>query len=230
MVGIDEVGRGSWAGPLLVVAAKQDSCTHAPGTIFPCGAHSAYYNTPPSASQEEIAPGTQVRESCRYSGKLPDGLTDSKLLTRIQREKMFEELIKTCEFGEGWVSTGEIDQDGLANALRLGIARALKALKVINSEQIILDGSINYVSKLFTNASCLVDADRQIPIVSAASVYAKVSRDRFMQELSLKHPNYGFQNHVGYGTKAHQLALKNFGIIDGVHRMSFKPIGAMAGE
>ena len=148
-------------------------------------------------------------------------------MSRKQREEMLNKLSKVCEFGEGWVSAAEIDQKGLANAMRLGIARALKALKVLSAEQIVLDGSVNYVSKLFNNVSCLAGADRQIPAVSAASVYAKVTRDKFMRELSLKHPNYGFENHVGYGTKAHQLALKQFGILNGIHRTSFKPVGAM---
>jgi ribonuclease HII len=183
MVGIDEVGRGCWAGPLLVVAARQ------------------------------------VKE-------LPFGLTDSKLLTKKQRQTIYNQIITNVQFGEGWVSCGEIDKNGLASALRLGVARALKKLKALHSEEIILDGSVNYVKETFINSRCEVNADLNIPIVSAASIYAKVTRDNFMTELAKKHPEYGFDKHVGYGTKNHHSAIEKLGIISGVHRVSFKPVGA----
>jgi ribonuclease HII len=183
MVGVDEVGRGCWAGPLLVVAA-------------------------------------------RANGKLPTGLTDSKLLNKKQRESIFENLKYSVEFGEGWVSAVEIDAVGLAAALKLGISRALENLKVEFIEKIVFDGSVNYVDPKFINSKCEIDADLSIPIVSAASIYAKVTRDNFMNKLSLKYPRYGFENHVGYGTKMHNLALQDLGIITGVHRTSFKPIKA----
>jgi ribonuclease HII len=184
MVGIDEVGRGCWAGPLLVVAARADS-------------------------------------------RLPDGLTDSKLLSRQKREAIFQLLTPNVQFGEGWVTASEIDQKGLANALRLGIKRALKMLDVLIEEEIIYDGSVNYLAPKFINAKCVIDADLYVPIVSAASIYAKVTRDKFMQNLGKKYLNYGFENHVGYGTKAHKLALEQFGILPGIHRLSFKPVGAL---
>jgi ribonuclease HII len=184
MVGVDEVGRGCWAGPLLVVAARQIS-------------------------------------------ELPDGLTDSKLLSRKQREEMLSLLNNCCEFGEGWVRAKEIDKNGLADALRMGIERALVDLKVLADEEIILDGSTNYLDPKFINGKCVINADLSTPIVSAASIYAKVTRDKFMSDLSIKHPSYGFEKHVGYGTKAHKLALENLGILEGIHRTSFKPVGAL---
>jgi ribonuclease HII len=184
MVGIDEVGRGCWAGPLLVVAARQ-------------------------------------------AGELPIGLTDSKLLSRNQRELIYELLTTNFQFGEGWVAAEEIDRIGLAGALRLGVAKALKRLEVLHEEEIILDGSVNYINPKYSKTKCIINADLHIPVVSAASVYAKVKRDKFMRELGLKHPSYGFEKHVGYGTKIHQLALKEFGALEGIHRMSFKPIGAL---
>lgn len=184
MVGIDEVGRGCWAGPLLVVAA-------------------------------------------RASDGLPDGLTDSKLLNKRQREQLLNKLSICCSFGEGWVSAKEIDQKGLANALRLGVGRALKALNSLAEEEIILDGAVNYCAAKFKNAKCVIDADLNVPIVSAASIYAKVTRDKFMYELGLKYPKYGFESHVGYGTKAHRAALDEFGVLKNVHRTSYKPVKAL---
>src|SRR3990167_5495101 len=186
MVGVDEVGRGCLAGPILVVAARQ-------------------------------------------TGPLPDGLCDSKLMTRKQREEMFNLLGISCEFGEGWVKAVEIDQYGLAKALKLGIKRALKCLNAQINEEIIMDGKVNYIPKNFKNASCLVDADNLVPIVSAASIYAKVTRDNFMIKLAKRHPSYNFENHVGYGTKEHLNAITNSGIIKFVHRTSYAPISKLTG-
>jgi len=181
MVGIDEVGRGCWAGPLLVVAAREKD-------------------------------------------KLPDGLKDSKLLSKTQREKLLNKLSNSCEFGEGWVSATEIDELGLAGAMRLGVEKALTELEARGDEEIILDGNANYLPRHFTNAKCLIDADATVPLVSAASIYAKVRRDAYMSRLKDSYPLYGFEEHVGYGTKGHREAIQQNGIIEGLHRLSFKPI------
>ena len=181
MVGVDEVGRGAWAGPLLVVAAKQ-------------------------------------------TGPLAGGVKDSKLLSRAQREKILDKLSNSCEFGEGWVSAAEIDSIGLSRSLSLGASRALAMLKVIFDDEILLDGKFNYLPGKFTSAKAVVKADTDYKIVSAASIYAKVKRDRFMFKLSKDYPNYRFENHVGYGTKSHRDAIAKFGAIKGVHRFCFRPI------
>jgi ribonuclease HII len=183
MIGVDEVGRGCWAGPLLVVAARPISV-------------------------------------------LPLGLTDSKLLSKKQREYFFRLLVSSVKFGEGWVSAAEIDQSGLGEAIRTGVSKALEALKAGKAEQIILDGSVNYCGEEFIKAKCVVKADQQVPIVSAASIYAKITRDKFMRELGLLHPSYGFEKHVGYGTKTHRDALLKEGVLAGIHRISYKPVGA----
>jgi ribonuclease HII len=184
MIGIDEVGRGCWAGPLLVVAARANSV-------------------------------------------LPKGLTDSKVLSKMRREELFSQLALCCSFGEGWISVSEIDENGLANAMRLGAARALESLKVLAHEEITLDGSVNYINKNFINVKCLISADLLEPIVSAASIYAKVTRDNFMEELGINYPKYGFASHVGYGTAKHREALDEFGVLTGIHRQSFKPVKSM---
>jgi len=162
--------------------------------------------------------------AARTNSNLPQGLTDSKLLSKKQRESFFPDLILVCEFGEGWVGAEEIDEIGLANALRLGVARALENLNAKYTEQIIFDGKVNYINPKFSQTECIVDADLIIPIVSAASIYAKVTRDNFMAELGEKHPAYGFEKHVGYGTKNHLKAINEQGILDKIHRKSFKPI------
>ncbi len=180
MTGIDEVGRGAWAGPLLVVAAR------------------------------EVA-------------ALPPGLKDSKLLSKHRRYQLYRLLVGVCEFGEGWVAPGEIDRLGLTGAMRLGTARALDALEVKKDERIIFDGNINYCDPKFYQAAAVIDADALFPIVSAASIYAKVTRDKYMAELPERYKTYEFDKHVGYGTKQHSELLKLYGVSD-LHRRSFAPV------
>ena len=181
MIGVDEVGRGCLAGPLLVVAAQATS-------------------------------------------ELPEGIKDSKLLSRPQREKILNLLSICCEFGEGWVKCSEIDRLGLSKALTLGGKRALENIGATPQDEIILDGSFNYLPKKFQKTQAIVKADNSVTIVMAASVYAKVTRDRYMIELAKKHPGYFFENHVGYGTKSHMLAIKQLGALKYIHRESFAPI------
>lgn len=185
MIGIDEVGRGCWAGPLLIVAARQ-------------------------------------------AAELPRGLKDSKLLTKNRREQLAADIRLCCELGEGWVSAEEIDKWGLAEAMRVGVARALKVIDADSSEQIIMDGTVNYCDAQFTHVHCQAKADNLYPIVSAASIYAKVTRDAFMAQQDLQFPEYGFGRHVGYGTKEHSEALKVHGV-SSLHRLSFTPIKTLAG-
>ncbi len=184
LVGIDEVGRGAWAGPLLLVAA-------------------------------------------RARMTLPSGLADSKVLSKKQREQLIPLLKKSCDFGEGWVSNVEIDKLGLTKAMKLGVKRALLALGCQHSARIIMDGSINYCSDEYTKVECVIKADSLYPIVSAASIYAKVMRDNLMQKLAKEHPKYGFEKHVGYGTKLHSDGLKKFGVCE-LHRLSYKPVAGFA--
>lgn len=182
IVGVDEVGRGSWAGPLLVVAA-------------------------------------------RAKLDLPEGLTDSKLLSKAKREGLIEAIKAACDLGEGWVQPEEIDELGLTRAMKLGVSRALMALGVMSDESIIMDGLINYCSDEFTHVQTVAKADQTHPVVSAASVYAKVLRDEHMTRIAQFHPFYGFEKHVGYGTALHQNALKVHGVSK-IHRKSYKPIQA----
>ena len=181
MIGIDEVGRGAWAGPMLVVAVRSKI-------------------------------------------SLPVGLADSKKLTRMQREILLPHIIKLCDFGEGWVSAVEIDKLGLAESMRLGVGRALKAVKAKNNEEMVLDGAINYVSGEYRRAKTMIKADEVAPEVSAASIYAKVTRDLYMIELAKSYPDFQFETNVGYGTPEHKAALWEHGPIIGVHRFSFKPV------
>ncbi len=182
VIGIDEVGRGCWAGPLLVVAS-------------------------------------------RARGSLPSGLADSKVLSKAKRVLLIDSIVDSCDIGEGWVSPEEIDSLGLAGAMKIAVSRALKELKAESTEAIMMDGLVNYCPSEFINVQTVAKADQKYPIVSASSIYAKVTRDNYMAQESIKYPNYGFESHVGYGTKAHNEALKTYGVCD-LHRKSFKPVKA----
>lgn len=184
MIGIDEVGRGCWAGPLLVVATRSKEF-------------------------------------------LPIGLKDSKKLSKKRREYLYESIKKNCDNGEGWVSNMEIDELGLTSAMRLGVNRALMALHAGLKEEIIMDGLINYCSGMYKDVTCVAKADDLYPIVSAASVYAKVTRDNYMASLAGKYKVYEFARHVGYGTKLHNDMLTLYGVSD-LHRLSFAPVKKFA--
>lgn len=180
MIGIDEVGRGCWAGPLLVVAYRQRAA-------------------------------------------LPPTLTDSKLLTKLRRSSLISDITSAGEAGEGWVAAHEIDELGLAAAMRLAVKRALMVIDARVNEQIIMDGTVNYCDPTFVSVQTVIKADQTHPAVSAASVYAKVRRDDYMSKLAEEYPEYGFEKHVGYGTKFHQEQLALHGPCQH-HRKSFKPV------
>lgn len=185
MIGVDEVGRGCWAGPLVVAAAQIKS-------------------------------------------ELPQGLKDSKKLTAKRRQELLPLIKTSCRVGIGWVWPDEIDKLGLSQSLTLGGSRALSLLSLHSNEQILLDGSHNYLEKDFTMVTCVVGGDNLVSLISAASIAAKQARDEYMVFISHKFENYSFHQHVGYGTAKHLQALKRYGPIVGLHRMSFKPVGALA--
>ncbi len=180
IVGIDEVGRGCWAGPV-------------------------------------VAGAVLLSQPIK-------GLKDSKKLTKIQRERLDAEIRVTAhEFGIGWVTAQEVDKIGLTFAVRLAMIRAFEAIKM-PYEQVVIDGSYNFL-KDNPKSTALAGADNTVPAVSAASIIAKVARDRFMTEMSRRFVGYGFDKHVGYGTASHQAAINRQGICE-LHRRSFKPVKA----
>ncbi|HSX45687.1 MAG TPA: ribonuclease HII [Candidatus Saccharimonadia bacterium] len=182
IAGIDEVGRGCWAGPVVAGAVV-------------------------------------------LADAIP-GLKDSKLLSKKQRERLAAQVeVEALAVGIGWAQAVEVDELGMTEAVRLAMQRALELI-IIPYGQIIIDGSLNFLAENPT-AVAIVKADQTVPAVSAASIVAKVARDKYMAEACVKYPGYGFDKHVGYGTALHLEMLKLHGVSE-LHRKSFKPIRELA--
>ena len=184
IAGIDEAGRGPWAGPVVAGAV--------------------------------IFPDLQISDS------LAKKLDDSKKLTAAKRETLFEELhASNALIGCGMASVEEIDSLNILQATFLAMNRAVKNLPQA-PEFIIIDGN-----KLPPARPCparfLIKGDALSLSVAAASIIAKVTRDRLMCELAKEFPYYGWEKNAGYGTKAHQDGLKTHGICVH-HRKSYAPI------
>ena len=150
------------------------------------------------------------------------GINDSKKLTEKKREALFEEIKENAlSYGIASMSAEEIDQFNIYEATKRCMKKAIAQLKVpyqmIITDAMKLEG---YDVPLLA----MVKADANCENVAAASILAKVSRDRYMKELEETYPNYKFSVHKGYGTKQHLEELKKFGPIEGVHRKTFGPV------
>lgn len=184
IAGIDEAGRGPWAGPVVAGAV-----------IFP---------------------------QLKIPEHLAEKLDDSKKLSAAKREELFEEL-NTCGalIGCGSASVEEIDRLNILQATFLAMRRAVENLPATPSFAII-DGN-KVPSGLPCPARSLVKGDALSLSVAAASIIAKVTRDRLMTDLAKEFPYYGWEKNAGYGTKAHQIGLAEHGICIH-HRRSYAPI------
>ncbi len=176
--GIDEVGRGCFAGPVVAAAV-----------IFP-------KNIP-----------------------LLEGVMDSKILKPRQREKM-DPIIKKNAFA--WsiaeVSVTKINKFGIGKATQIAFRKVVKSLKT-NPDFILMDAF--YIKQLNRKRQKpIIKGDQKSLSIAAASIIAKVYRDKLMKELHKKYPQYGFAKHKGYGTKFHQAAIKKYGL-SRIHRKSF---------
>jgi ribonuclease HII len=181
--GVDEAGRGPWAGPVSVAAVILDPA------------------------------------------RLPKGINDSKKLTEKAREALFDEImavaVATCII---MVEAPEIDQLNILAATHLAMARAVEGLGVVPSLALI-DG--NRAPVLTCPTVTIVKGDALSLSIGAASILAKVSRDRLMIQADMDYPGYGFARHKGYGVPEHMAALEKLGPCP-MHRLSFKPVAAAA--
>jgi len=171
LCGIDEAGRGAFAGPLVVA-----------GVVL----------------EKDIL-----------------GLDDSKKLSEKKREALFEEIIQNSKYKIIFVDNNFIDKNGLS----LSLKNSITTIKNEFSDcRVLIDGNTNFGVE---GVEFLIKADSSIKEVSAASILAKVSRDRYMKNLSNEYDKYEFAKHKGYGTKRHKELIKKYGYSN-LHRLSFK--------
>ena len=168
----------------------------------------------------------------------PVGLRDSKLLSEPRREELQPAVAAWSRHAVGLASNEEIESIGIIAALGLAAARAIEVLRAsgvaIQDAVVLLDGSHDWLTPalrpddraLGLRVTTKVKADRTCAAVAAASVLAKVHRDRLMRALDERYPGYGFAAHAGYATAAHLSALKSLGPSP-VHRRSFAPVRAL---
>ncbi len=183
IAGLDEAGRGAWAGPVVAAAV-----------VLP-------------------SPGSRLKRRLH-------GLHDSKLLTSKQREHWEQELRQIAvSLSIGMSSVQEIDEIGILPATRLAMRRAVHGL-AIRAQHLLIDYIL--IGDVGINQTALPRGDSRALSIAAASVLAKVARDRKMVELDREYPGFGFARHKGYGTRQHQAALLELGPSP-IHRRSFKP-------
>lgn len=178
VAGIDEVGRGPFAGPVVAAAVI--------------------------LNPEDI----------------PEGMTDSKKLSKKKREQLFDEIMEKAEVGIGEASAQEIDELNILQATFLAMKRALEKLQNM-PDHILVDG--NRDPKIHPSTQLMVKGDSRSLSISAASIVAKVTRDRQMCAFSEAYPHYGWEKNSGYGTAEHRKGLSQFGVTP-LHRRSFAPI------
>ena len=151
-------------------------------------------------------------------GLVLDGVDDSKKLTPKKREKLFDRfLTQAAAWGIGWADEQEIDRVNILQATMNAMNRAISQLDPA-ADVALIDGNRN--QGILIPSVCLVGGDGKSQSVAAASILAKVSRDRRMTELDALYPQYGFAIHKGYGTAAHYAALREFGPSP-IHRKTF---------
>ena len=156
------------------------------------------------------------------------GLTDSKKMSEKKRDSLYQQITNQCYWSVAEASSIEIDQINILQATMLAMKRAIIDLQEEYSKysgnttfNVIVDG--NHCPDI-DNCKAIIKGDLSEPIISAASIIAKVTRDRQMRELDSQYPQYGFAQHKGYCTRSHLLALSKYGPIQGIHRHTFGPI------
>ena len=178
VAGVDEAGRGPWAGPVVAAAVILDP------------------------------------------GNVPPGLADSKALSPAARETAYDAILATAQVGVGIADVARIDRDNILNATLWAMQTAVAALPE-QPRLVLVDG--NRAPTFGCRSQCVVQGDARCLSIAAASIVAKVTRDRMMCELSRDLPQYGFERHKGYGTPEHRRALDRHGVTPH-HRRSFRPV------
>lgn len=154
-------------------------------------------------------------------GRVPQGLADSKMLTAKRRDALFEVIIAMAEVSIAHASVEEIDTLNILRASHLAMVRALQGLPTV-PDYALIDGNL-LPRDMPCAGQAIIKGDALSLSIAAASIVAKVTRDRIMVGLAQQYPGYGWDRNAGYPTKEHQLALLNLGVTPH-HRRSFKPV------
>jgi ribonuclease HII len=167
--------------------------------------------------------GAVILESAALSPALRQGLDDSKKLSPAVREELFEALGREAVIGVGQADVDEIDALNILQATMLAMARAVNGL-ARRPDMALVDG--NREPALECRVRCVIGGDAKSLSIAAASIVAKVTRDRIMADLARGHPGYGWERNAGYGTAEHLAALRRLGVTP-EHRRSYAPIRNM---
>ena len=177
----------------------------------------------PICGVDEAGRGPLAGPVCAAAVILPrglviDGLDDSKKLTEKKRDALFDVIREQAiSYGIAFATVEEIETLNILNATYLAMNRAIGMLSV-SPALALIDGNRNAGIEL--PSRCVIKGDSKCASIAAASILAKVTRDRYMYEMAEKYPQYGFDRHKGYGTAAHYAALREYGPSE-IHRMSF---------
>ncbi|KHA50701.1 ribonuclease HII [Sulfitobacter geojensis] len=155
---------------------------------------------------------------------IPEGLNDSKKLTKKARERLYDEIMEVAEVSIAHATVEEIDGINILRASHLAMMRALEGLKT-PADYVLVDGNM-LPRDLVLPAQTIIKGDSRSQSISAASIMAKICRDCVMLSLAQQHPGYGWETNMGYGSKRHIEALQELGVTPH-HRRSFKPIHKM---
>jgi len=179
VAGVDEVGRGPLAGPVVAAAVILDPAN------------------------------------------IPAGLDDSKKLTAKRREALYDELLVVADVAIAQATVAEIDTHNILRASHIAMRRAIAGLSA-TADHALIDGNMT-PRDLAVSSETIIKGDARSLSIAAASVVAKVWRDRHMVALAQQHPHYGWEKNAGYPTAQHKLGLEQFGVTEH-HRRSFRPI------
>ena len=178
VAGVDEAGRGPWAGPVVAAAVILDPA------------------------------------------RIPDNIDDSKAMDEESRAFLYNRIMKTADVGVGIAEIDRIDRDNILGATLWAMSQAVAALKS-KPRLVLIDG--NKAPRIEIETRTIVKGDAKCLSIAAASIIAKVTRDRIMLALARDFPGYGFERHKGYGTPQHQASIQRLGVC-ALHRRSFKPV------
>ncbi len=211
IIGIDEAGRGPLAGPVVAVA-----CVYKKPNKFNV------------LTQKKTEADLVLTED----DKLLDLIRDSKTLSEKQRESLYDFIQENFFISVGICDQGTIDRMNILQASFLAMKKALSELKIKNKKYqqknkgqkmlVLVDGN-QEIPYLSLEQKAIISGDKISKTIAAASIIAKVTRDRIMRKMHKMYPVYGFDTHKGYGTQKHLMALKKYGPCD-IHRKSFRPV------